>query len=107
MAQKSSAKTKSKSATSKKKTETDKPPSFEIALERLEGLVDRLEGGELELEGALEAFEEGVKLSRQCAGYLREAERKIELLVRSGDELVAEPFGDIGGGEGFEAGEEV
>lgn len=93
MAQKRSAQVKSKSAPSKtKKTEAEKPPSFEHALEQLEKLVDRLEGGELELEEALEAFEEGVKLSRYCAGYLREAERKVELLVSVGDELVSEPF---------------
>jgi exodeoxyribonuclease VII small subunit len=104
MAQKRSAQAKSKSTPSKsKKTEAEKPPSFELALERLESLVDRLEGGELELEEALEAFEEGVKLSRHCAGYLREAERKVDLLVRAGEELVGEPFE----ADGFEAGEEA
>jgi len=101
MAQKRSSKAKPAAKPSKsKKTEAEKPASFELALERLENLVDRLEDGELELEGALGAFEEGVKLSRQCAGYLREAERKIDLLVRTGDELVGEPFEEHGIGSG-------
>jgi len=81
---------------SKKKAESEKPASFEAAMERLEAIVDGLEEGELELEASLVAFEEGVKLSRQCASYLRDAERKIDLLVREGEELVGAPL-DPGG----------
>ena len=66
--------------------------NFEQALARLEATVERLEEGELDLDKALGAFEEGVGLSRQCAEYLREAERKIELLTREGDELHTSPF---------------
>jgi exodeoxyribonuclease VII small subunit len=67
-------------------------PSFEVALGRLEALVARLEEGELSLEQALAAFEEGVALSRRCAEQLRDAERRIEVLVREGDRLAARPF---------------
>ncbi|UCE86144.1 MAG: exodeoxyribonuclease VII small subunit [Deltaproteobacteria bacterium] len=66
--------------------------TFEAALERLERLVGELEAGDLPLEAALAAFEEGVRLSRQCAAQLREAERRIEVLVREGDELVTRPY---------------
>lgn len=55
--------------------------SFETALEQLEGTVARLEEGEMPLEEALELFESGVKLSRQCSTTLEEAERRIEILV--------------------------
>ena len=55
--------------------------SFESALEQLEGTVARLEEGEMHLEEALELFEFGVKLSRQCSTTLEEAERRIEILV--------------------------
>ena len=55
--------------------------SFESALEQLEGTVARLEEGEMPLEEALELFESGVKLSRQCSTTLNEAERRIEILV--------------------------
>ncbi len=67
-------------------------PSFEQALERLEQIVDRLEAGELPLEGALAAFEEGVSLSRRCAAELEAAERRIETLVREGGVLKVAPF---------------
>ncbi len=57
------------------------PVSFEHALERLEGTVARLEEGEMPLEEALELFESGVNLSRDCSARLEEAERRIEILV--------------------------
>jgi len=57
------------------------PASFETALAQLEGTVARLEEGEMPLEEALALFESGVKLSRQCATTLEEAERRIEILV--------------------------
>jgi len=76
--------------------------SFEQALERLEGVVGRLETGELPLEEALAAFEEGVGLSRRCAEQLDAAERKIEILVGEdeGDGPAAtRPFDESGGAE--------
>lgn len=70
----------------------DSALSFEEALQKLEGLVDRLERGDLPLEEALLAFEQGVALTRRCAGQLDEAERRIEVLTREGDRMVARPF---------------
>jgi len=55
--------------------------SFEGALERLERTVSRLEAGEMPLEEAMELFESGVRLSRQCHETLQAAERRIEILV--------------------------
>ena len=46
---------------------------FEEALSQLEGLVARLEAGDLPLEEALRAFEEGVRLTRLCAERLEDA----------------------------------
>ena len=66
--------------------------SFEGALERLEAVVDSLEDGELELEAALKRFEEGVRLTRHCGEQLREAERRIDILVSDGEKLVLRPF---------------
>jgi len=70
--------------------ETDLP--FEQAIEQLEGVVENLEDGELDLEAALVAFEQGVALSKHCAGQLESAERRIEVLVEQGGELLARPF---------------
>jgi exodeoxyribonuclease VII small subunit len=66
--------------------------SFESSLEKLESIVDRLEGGDLPLEAALAVFEEGVALTRSCAEQLRDAERRIELLVRDGASWGVRPF---------------
>jgi exodeoxyribonuclease VII small subunit len=53
---------------------------FEACLASLEALVTRLERGELELEQALTAFEEGVALARRCSTRLEAAELRIRKL---------------------------
>lgn len=55
-------------------------PSFEEALQRLETIVHELEDGKVGLAEALERYEQGVKLLKQCYGLLERAERRIELL---------------------------
>jgi len=65
---------------------------FEDALEKLEGIVRKLETGELSLEESLKAFEEGIRLTRLCAGKLDEAERRVEILLRDGDGLSIKSF---------------
>jgi exodeoxyribonuclease VII small subunit len=70
----------------------EEAPSFEAALARLEALVARLERGDLALEAALAAFEEGVQLARRCASQLEDAERRIEVLLREGGGWVTRPL---------------
>lgn len=65
---------------------------FEGALARLEAVVGRLEEGDLTLEEALTAFEEGVRLTRQCAEQLQAAERRIEVLTQQGGDWMAQAF---------------
>ena len=77
---------------SPREAEGAQAPTFEEALRRLEAIVDRLEEGDLELETALAEFEEGVKLTRRCAGQLEDAERRIDVLVREGEKWIARPF---------------
>jgi exodeoxyribonuclease VII small subunit len=75
-------------------------PTFEEALARLEALVGRLEAGEMPLEEALQAFEEGVRLARVCTGRLEDAERRVHLLVRQPDGREEEvPFNPAAEGE--------
>jgi exodeoxyribonuclease VII small subunit len=66
--------------------------SFEKGLGELEAIVKELESSELPLERALELFEKGMRLSEACRKQLEEAETRIELLVRKGDKVQAEPF---------------
>ncbi|OGW15336.1 MAG: exodeoxyribonuclease VII small subunit [Nitrospinae bacterium RIFCSPLOWO2_12_FULL_45_22] len=68
-------------------------PRFEEAMSRLEELVKRLEGGDLSLDESLEVFEEGIKLSRWCIKKLEEAERKVEVLLKTeAGELEVKPL---------------
>ena len=68
-------------------------PTFEEALGQLETVVARLEGGDLPLEEALRAFEEGVRLARMCAARLEDAEQRVRLLTRAPDGTETEvPF---------------
>ena len=60
-----------------------KPHNLEKSLADLESLVDELESGDLPLEKAMQKFEEGIKLTRQCQASLREAEQKVEILMQS------------------------
>lgn len=65
---------------------------FEQALSELEALVATMEKGELSLEESLQAFERGVKLTRECQQSLRDAEQKVQILLSENGELRAEPF---------------
>lgn len=67
--------------------------SFEKAMEQLERIVQELESGDLSLEKALQRFEEGIQLSRQCTEILEESEKKISLLMEQADgTLTPVPF---------------
>ena len=65
---------------------------FEACLDELEKVVKELEAGDLPLERSLELFEKGMRLSDTCRKQLEEAETRIEMLVRKGDKVQAEPF---------------
>ncbi|MDR0781494.1 MAG: exodeoxyribonuclease VII small subunit [Pseudomonadales bacterium] len=70
-----------------------KPPfNFEVALAELEALVAAMEEGELSLEDSLKAFEQGVRLTRDCQQALAQAEQKVQLLMQEGAVPEAEPY---------------
>ena len=74
-----------------------KKEKFEEALQKLEAIVAKMEEGNLPLEEALEAFEEGVKLAKYCTGKLDEAERKVEKLIRDqACKIQTTPFSEEG-----------
>ena len=70
---------------------SDEPVDFEAALAELEELVSRMEGGTLSLEASLEAFERGIKLTRDCQAALRQAELRVKALTQDGDEIDLTP----------------
>jgi exodeoxyribonuclease VII small subunit len=68
---------------------------FERSLAELEAIVDKLEEGDLSLDDSLRHFERGVQLTRVCQGALKQAEQKVEILLRrSGaeDDFATAPF---------------
>jgi len=58
------------------------PQKFEDALQVLEAVVEKLERGDLPLEEALTAFEEGVTLVRHLNDKLTEVEKRVAVLTR-------------------------
>ncbi|OZG71972.1 exodeoxyribonuclease VII small subunit [Hahella sp. CCB-MM4] len=71
--------------------------NFEDSLARLEELVNKLEQGELNLEDALVAFEEGVQLTRQCQQALKNAEQKVTQLADDQNSGAEKPFDEQNG----------
>ena len=66
--------------------------NLEQSLTDLEQLVEELESGDLPLEKAMQKFEAGIKLTRGCQAALKDAEQKVEILLKSagGDEQLKE-----------------
>ena len=58
--------------------------TFEQMMEQLEELVSRLERGDLSLEESIRAFEEGIRLVKQCTAVLGEADKRIQRLTQEG-----------------------
>lgn len=56
--------------------------TFEQMMGRLEELVSRLERGDLSLEESIGAFEEGIRLVKQCTAVLGQAEKRIQRLTQ-------------------------
>ncbi len=67
--------------------------NLEKSLADLETLVEELESGDLPLDKAMKKFEEGIKLTRGCQAALKDAEQKVEILLKSaGGEESMESF---------------
>ena len=67
--------------------------NFEQSVQKLEGLVKNLESGNLPLDEALAAFQEGVGLVKQCQTLLSQAEQKVDQLLKASSEAVeTKPF---------------
>ncbi len=58
---------------------------FEDAMTRLEDIVEDLETGDLPLEDSIKVFEEGMKLVNFCSEKLEQADKKVSMLVKEGD----------------------
>lgn len=66
--------------------------TFEEMMKNLEQISQDLENGELTLDKSMEKFEEGMKLSKKCSAILENAEKKIKILIKDGEDLKEENF---------------
>ncbi len=70
-------------------------PGFDDKLEQLETIVAELEEGGLGLEPAIDRYQQGIELLKQCHATLEGYKKRVEELTR-GAEGVLEPFVDTG-----------
>ena len=62
---------------------SDKPVaemSFEEAMAALEAVVGQLERGDVALEQSIALYERGAAVKAHCAGKLKDAEAKVEMI---------------------------
>jgi exodeoxyribonuclease VII small subunit len=67
-------------------------PNFEAALAELEKIVEKMEAGEQSLDESLKSFQRGIELTRACQQGLREAEQRVEKLIKKNGEFTTEPL---------------
>jgi exodeoxyribonuclease VII small subunit len=66
---------------------------FESSLQELERIVTQMEQGQLSLEQSLDAFEQGVRLTRTCQETLRQAEQRVNVLIqKESDDYALRPL---------------
>lgn len=68
-------------------TQQNDPENFEAAFKRLETILEKMNSNTVSLDESLLLFEEADKLITTCNKRLNDAERKIEMLIktRNGD----------------------
>ena len=70
-----------------------KSPDLEKALDELEKLVETMETGDLSLDQAMKNFERGVELTEICQTALKDAEQKVDILMKkTANDDGLEPF---------------
>ena len=73
----------------------DKPVyDFEHSIKTLEALVETMEKGELNLEESLQAFEQGIALTRSCQKALTQAEQRVNQLLENTEMADSVPFNE-------------
>jgi exodeoxyribonuclease VII small subunit len=77
--------------TSKKEKQAE--ASFDEQLARLEAIVTELDEGGLALEPAIQRYQEGIELLKQCHGQLEGYRQRVEELTRDAERAMR-PFED-------------
>lgn len=66
--------------------------NFEETMQQLEVIATQLEKGDLDLDTSIAKFEEGMKLSKKCNDFLENAEKRITILLKDGNNIKEENF---------------
>ena len=74
--------------------DNDAQPTLEERLKRLEEIVRSLEAADLDMEGSLKLFEEGVEHIHGAEATLRVAELKVEELLGPEEDSMLRPLED-------------
>lgn len=59
--------------------------TFEEAVTQLGDIVRKLDTGSTSLDEAMELFEQGIRLTKECNKMLDEAEQKVNILIKNAD----------------------
>lgn len=70
----------------------DKDIDFEKEMKELEQIANKLEEGKLTLDESVNKFEEGMKISKECNDYLKNAEQRITKIIVDNGEIKEENF---------------
>lgn len=60
---------------------------FEEKLNDLENIIKELEAGNVDLDNAINKYTEAMKLAKECAGKLDEAEKAVNKILNENGEL--------------------
>ena len=63
--------------------------TLEHSLQRLQEIAESLEKGDVPLDDAINLYEEGIQLSKECAEKLKTAELKIKKLSKGIEEQLS------------------
>lgn len=66
--------------------------NFEEAIKGLEQIATELEKGDLNLDESVSKFEQGMKLSKTCSEILEDAQKRISILIKNGEDITEENF---------------
>ena len=64
--------------------------TFEELLQELGDTVRKLDNGQTPLDEAMDLFEKGVKLTKECKKILDTAEKKVSLLLKNSEGEITE-----------------
>ena len=64
--------------------------TFEELLQELGDTVRKLDNGQTPLDEAMELFEKGVKLTKECNKIIDTAEKKVSLLLKTSEGEITE-----------------